>query len=190
MRSSIPALAVALVLLGCGNGTSGSSGTAGAGGSGGSAGTGGTPSEADTCAKTCAAEHSFGCAIEANCAATCHDVFTANSDCREELSRYYGCYADHVAALTSCNMPAACVPAFGDYLFCADALCTTSACTDQEGTCSCPATCSGRAVKSVCVGANCTCFVGGAQVGTCTDGTMPICGLKESCCTVLHFLAK
>ena len=142
----------------------------------------------DACDITCAVEKKFGCAAEAACLATCHEVFASNHACAAELQTYYGCYADKYMELASCSMPNDCVVPFGNLLLCIEGHCNTVACTHEEDVCSCPALCNNHAVQSVCVGADCTCFVNGAVVGTCTDAAIPICGLKESCCAVLYFM--
>jgi hypothetical protein len=40
-------------------------------------------------------------------------------------------------------------------------------------------------VHAVCADGACDCLVDGVSVGTCSDGSIPICGLEQSCCTVL-----
>ncbi|MFO0761466.1 MAG: hypothetical protein U0359_33615 [Byssovorax sp.] len=137
----------------------------------------------------CQAQHDLGCVISTfDCIVTCQAVQASNHACAAELQTYYACYADHVGELSACTMPDACVPAFGNILFCAENYCSTAACDHQESICTCPGICNNHAVISVCDGAECTCFVNGAVAGKCTDFSVPICGLKESCCTVLYFL--
>ncbi|APR84922.1 Hypothetical protein A7982_10271 [Minicystis rosea] len=146
--------------------------------------------EADpTCVAKCAAEHAFSCAPETACLDTCARTLAAESACSSEIAAYTACYGEHRADLSGCYTQDACVVAFGNYLFCADAICTTTSCDHPDGTCTCAGTCSDHDVKSVCTGAECRCLVDGEEVGTCTDGSMPICGLKESCCTALYFLS-
>ena len=174
-----------------GAGTTGSTGGTGGttGSTGGAGGTGGGPDVPATCVTMCAAEASFGCTTKAACEKTCAGVLALPGDCSMELAAVDACYAVHTADLTSCARPSACDGPYGDYLVCVDALCVFDPCTDQQGVCSCTAMCASRAVKSVCKGASCDCFVNGNAAGSCSDGSDPICGLKESCCTVLYFLA-
>lgn len=171
MRPLLVASLLALPLLGCGHES--------------------TSSGDDTaCSAKCAAEAAFACAAEASCVDTCTRTQRAGGRCGAELTAYAVCYGAHEAALSGCYTPDPCVAALGDYLVCADAECTTSACDHPDGTCTCEGTCVSRDVRSVCRGADCTCFAGGVEVGKCTDGSMPVCGLKESCCTGLYFLTK
>jgi hypothetical protein len=143
----------------------------------------------DPCAAVCAREQALGCAAEATCLTTCQQVLASGHGCAAEIRAYYACYAEHSAALSHCtSMPDPCVVPFGNLLLCVEGHCSTAACTHEEDVCSCPALCDDRAVRSVCVGADCTCMLDGAVVGTCTDASIPICGLKESCCTVLYFI--
>jgi hypothetical protein len=212
MRISLPALATVLLLLGCGNappgsasgsggatpGTTGSSSSTGSpqttGGGGGGAGAGaggqGGAGGADACTVKCAAEKQLGCGVGSDCVATCESAFNHPASCGPELAKFYACYAEHAPKEQACTIPNECSIPFGGYLYCTDQLCMSDACDDQQGVCSCSGTCASKNVKSVCTGAECTCSIDGVEVGTCSDGSIPICGLKESCCVVRYFLAK
>lgn len=208
MRILWPALAAALLLSGCGNappgspsgaggamptttGSSSSTGpaqttggaTTGAGGQGGAGG-------GDTCTAKCAAEKQLGCPIGSDCVATCESAFNHPADCGPELAKFYTCYAEQAPKQQTCIIPNDCSIQFGGYLYCTDQLCLSDPCDDQQGVCACAGTCATKGVKSVCTGGECTCSIDGVEVGKCSDGSMPICGLSESCCVVRYFLAK
>lgn len=172
------ALAALLLLAGCGSESGGTGG-------GGSAGGG-----AEVCATKCGTETQFGCSVGDDCRDTCQSAFDRPADCGPELASYYACYAEHAPKEQTCTIPSQCSTAFGDYLTCADQLCVSDPCDDQQGVCACSGSCAAKKVKSVCTGAECVCSLDGVEVGTCSDGSIPICGLKDSCCVVRYFLLK
>ena len=139
------------------------------------------------CAVKCQAQENVGCVVPPDCVASCQEVFAAPNGCGAELAAYYECFADHAEAeLDRCFIPPSCQSQFEAYIACGDAKCFTNQCGAQPDTdCNCDGFCGRHNVHAVCDDGACNCLVDSVVVGTCSDGSIPICGLKESCCTVL-----
>lgn len=162
----------------------------GSGGGGAASGTSGTAGGGTaTCAQACDKLAQAGCGQPSGCTADCEEAYDDSPACKTQFDELLGCLVENASGSSGCK-PAACDQAEDDLDACQDASgCDMSSCSvASDGSCDCEDFCNNQLIRATCqpnpdMTAACTCFSGGAEVGTCTSQSpMSACDLTAGCC--------